>query len=230
MAQRIDARLASAAYFVREGSVFCDVGTDHGYLPIYLLQSGRILRAIATDIGEGPLASARKNLAEVGLLDRVKLVRTDGLQGLADEGVRDIAICGMGGELICRILDDAPFVRDPAIRLILQPMTHASDLRRYLTENGFCIEEERLSLAASRVYTCLSVSYDAVCRTPEPAAIAFGMPPQKDPAQRALYLSMLTRARAKLVKQIRGKETGGRSAAAERNLLTSCEKLIDECR
>ena len=230
MVQRIDARLASAAYFVREGSVFCDVGTDHAYLPIYLLQCGRIARAVAADIGEGPLACAREHLSEVGLLDSVKLVRTDGLAGLADEGITDIAVCGMGGELICRIIDAAPFVQNPDIRLILQPMTHVSDLRRYLSENGFFIEAERLSRAAGRVYTCLSVGYDGVARRLDDAALTFGLPPKNDPAQKELYLFMLTRARTRLMKQIRGKEEGGLSAEEERKLLASCEKLINDCR
>lgn len=230
MAQRIDARLASAAYFVREGSVFCDVGTDHAYLPIYLLQEGRIPYAIAADIGEGPLATAREHLAEVGLTDKVRTVLTDGLAGLEAEGIRDIAVCGMGGELICRILAAAPFVRDPAIRLILQPMTHAADLRRYLAENGFRIEAERRSLAAGRVYTCLCASYDGVKRTPDEALLAFGAPPEDDPAQRALYLTQLIRARTALLKQIDGRKAGGIAAERERNLLASCEKLLNECR
>jgi len=230
MAQRIDARLASAAYFVREGSVFCDVGTDHAYLPIYLLQAGRIPYAIAADIGEGPLASAEAHLAEVGLSDKVKTVLTDGLCGLEHEGIRDIAVCGMGGELICEILARAPFVRDPAIRLILQPMTHAADLRRYLAENGFCTEAERLSLAAGRVYTCLCAAYTGERRMLTPSEAFFGLPPQPDPAQRALYAKMLTRMHASLVKQIHGKEAGGGNPAEERALLADCEKLLKEYR
>ena len=84
---------------------------------------------------------------------------TDGLTGLEDEGLTDVAICGMGGELIVSILKNAPFVKNEGIRLILQPMTHAADLRRYLASEGFLIEEERLSRASGRVYFCLAASY-----------------------------------------------------------------------
>ena len=225
-----DARLAACASFVRRGSVFCDVGTDNAYLPLHLLTEGRILRAVATDIGEGPLASARAHLAEAGMLDRVRLVRTDGLIGLENEGLEDIAVCGMGGELICRILANAPFTKNPAVRLILQPMTHIADLRRFLAENGYAVTGERLSLAAGRVYTCLCAEYDGTPRTLSPAEALFGLLPSEEAEQRALYGKLLVRIRAALTKQIQGREAGGANPAEERELLAVCEKLLKEYR
>ena len=230
MSRTPDARLAACASFVRRGSVFCDVGTDHAYLPLYLLEEGLISRAVACDIGEGPLASARAHLAEAGMLDRVKLVLTDGLVGLEEEGIEDIAVCGMGGELICHILKNAPFTKDPAVRLILQPMTHIADLRHFLAENGYAVTAERLSLAAGRVYTCLCACYDGCVRTLSPAEALFGLAPAEEEEQRALYARLLSRTRTALQKQVRGREAGGDDPAEERELLVTCEKLLKEYR
>ncbi len=158
-----DARLLAAAALVREGAYLADVGTDHAYLPVYLCRTGRISRAIAADIGEGPLAAAAAHIAEAGLSSRIVTVLTDGLAGLEGRGLTDIAICGMGGELIARILSDAPFVRDPSVRLILQPMSRPAALRAYLAENGFAIRKEVTVEAGGRPYFCLAASF---CGTP----------------------------------------------------------------
>lgn len=158
-----DARLLAAAALVREGAYLADVGTDHAYLPVYLCHTGRISRAIAADIGEGPLSAAVAHIAEAGLSSRIETVLTDGLAGLAGRGLTDIAICGMGGELIARILSDAPFVRDPSVRLILQPMSRPAALRAFLAKEGFAIVEERTVEAGGRPYFCLAAAY---CGTP----------------------------------------------------------------
>lgn len=155
-----DARLRAAAGFVRQGARLADIGTDHAYLPVSLLRGGRIPFAVASDISAGPLAHARETaaFAEIGE-DRLALVLTPGLRGIEAYHPTDITICGMGGEMIVGILADAPFVRDPDIRLILQPMTRAHILRRYLAENGFAITSETLARVKRHVYTCLCVHY-----------------------------------------------------------------------
>ena len=183
----------AAAALVRDGAVFADIGTDHAYLPLYLLSRGRILRAVAADIGEGPLSRARANIVEAGEEGRIRTVLTDGLIGLEDEGLSDIAICGMGGELIVRILSNAPFVKQKGIRLILQPMTRAAVLRRYLAENGFAIVEEIPSRAAGRVYSCLAAEYDGVCRTLSPARAEVGYPCCRTAEERDAFCELLSR-------------------------------------
>ena len=154
-----DGRLLAAASFVRPGALFADIGTDHAYLPLHLLDCGRITRAIAADIGAGPLARARAHIAASGYADRVETVQTNGLQGLENRGLTDITICGMGGELIVDILSAAPFIRTGDVRLILQPMTRAAVLRRYLADEGFAILGERPCRAAGRVYSCLCATF-----------------------------------------------------------------------
>ena len=188
-----DGRLLAAASFVRPGALLADIGTDHAYLPLHLLQEGRIRRAIAADIGEGPLSRARAHIAASGYAGQVETVLTNGLQGLDDRGLTDIAICGMGGELIVDILSAAPFVRDGSIRLILQPMTRAATLRRYLAKEGFAILAERPCRAAGRVYNCLCATYDGICRTLSPAEAELGSPACESEEERACFAELLSR-------------------------------------
>ncbi len=152
-------RLLTAASFVREGAVVADVGTDHAYLPIYLVSAGTAIRAVASDINEGPLARAEANVRRFGLTDRIALRLTPGLVGIEAFAPTDILICGMGGELIASILEAAEFVRDSQIRLILQPMTSARELRMWLAANGFAIEEERFAKEREKLYVVIAASY-----------------------------------------------------------------------
>ncbi len=158
----LDRRLSAAASFVRQGAFFADIGTDHAYLPLFLLSQGTISRAVAADINEGPLQRAHAHARECGFAAQIDFRLTDGLQGMDDLGLTDIAICGMGGELIARIIESAPFVKNAAIRLILQPMSRAAHLRRYLAANGFAVEEEKICSAAGRHYACLCVAYTGI--------------------------------------------------------------------
>ena len=144
---------------MRQGAVFADIGTDHAHLPIFLLKQNRIRSAVAADLREGPLSRARENAAQAGVSDKIDFRLANGLAGMESLGLTDIAICGMGGELIASILDNAPFVRNPDIRLILQPMTRAPHLRLYLASNGFAIQDEVVCQAAGRLYICIASTY-----------------------------------------------------------------------
>ena len=156
---RLDERLETVAGFVRRGSVVADIGTDHGYLVCELIRRGVCPRGFATDINAMPLERARETVARCGLEERVTLLLCDGLSGLEPYCAQDIVAAGMGGELIGGIIDAAAWLRSPEIRLVLQPMSKADELRRWLCRNGFGILRERAALAGRHVYTVISAGY-----------------------------------------------------------------------
>lgn len=156
---RLDSRLSAVADMVRSGSVVADIGADHGYLVCRLVAEGRCAEGYACDVNEGPLSQSRKTAAAQGLADRVHILRTDGLEGLPLARIDDIVIAGMGGELIRDILAARPGAWDPDKHLILQPMTRAEELRRYLKISGFSILRERAVRGGRFVYTILSAAY-----------------------------------------------------------------------
>jgi len=160
----IGKRLLSASGFVRQGAYFADIGTDHAYLPLFLLGEGRISRAVCADINKGPLESAKRNAEELGYTDSVSFVLTDGAEGLSGMGITDYAICGMGGELICSIIENSPHLKDQGVRLILQPMSRQSTLRKYLAKSGFTTVGEEYSLDGGKYYLCLAAEYTGEVR------------------------------------------------------------------
>lgn len=174
-------RLAAAARYVRRGSALIDVGTDHGYLPAALILDGVIERAAACDIGTGPLQNAKKTAAKYGIADKIKLVLADGLDGVTPSDGSDISIAGMGGELIVSILDKCEWIKSPGIRLILQPMTHAEDVRRFLYANGFYIMEESAVFDSGKYYTVICAQYAPGSETDE-FHIQFGFLPDGEEA------------------------------------------------
>ena len=155
----LDGRLASAAGLVRQGARFADIGTDHAHLPLALLREGRIEGAVCSDINRGPLESAMANARDAGFFDKIKFVLTDGAAALEGEGLTDIAICGMGGELIAAIIDAAPFLKSEGIRLILQPMSRQGQLRRYLATEGFNVIKEVYSYSQGKYYVTICAEY-----------------------------------------------------------------------
>ncbi len=149
-------RLQAIENMIHPGIGVIDVGTDHGYLPVSLAQHGYPGALYASDIGEGPLAAARRSAAAAGLEERISFQLCDGLALCDPEAVDTIVIAGMGGDTICGILDRAEWCMQPRYRLILQPMTRAEVLRYWLVNNEFAIEEERLVADGGEIYALFS--------------------------------------------------------------------------
>ena len=152
------ARLLSALPYLKKGGAVIDVGTDHAYLPIYLVGQHISSRALACDINRGPIESAQKNIAAAHLTKKIDTLCTDGLHGTEGFAPDNILIFGMGGELIIRILSEAPWVKNENIGLVLQPMTRAHLLREWLLENGFKIVGETIT-HEDRYYQTIAARY-----------------------------------------------------------------------
>ena len=203
------ARLTAVRNAVRRGSVAADVGTDHAHLPIALCLAEICPRVIASDVRDGPIASARENICRYGLQDRITVVKTDGLHGIEQYDPDDILISGMGGELIVRILSEAPFTRQSGKRLVLQPQTHAELVRAYLLEAGFRILSEAVAQDdGDRLYQIITAEYDGIRRsvgaTPEDRLMLLcGQPDMGQDA--TLYRAMLLRLAAIYEARIAGK-------------------------
>lgn len=151
---KLTSRLSTAADLCRRGVTVCDVGTDHALLACYLAQTGA-KEVIASDVREGPLSAARRTIAEQGVTN-VTAVLSDGLDRI--DHADDVVICGMGGELIMKIISGCRFLSEDT-RFILQPMTKAEVLRRELCRSGFEITEERTAADGERFYSVMLVKY-----------------------------------------------------------------------
>ncbi len=151
-----------------EGTARClgDVGTDHAHLPIACVQQGKCVSAIATDINPGPLARAKKNVQAHGLSDRIELRLCSGLSGYQPEECDWISICGMGGHLICHILEAALGAKGIAIgqHFIVSPHTNEEQVRRFLYERGFHVLRENACEDGDHIYLGIVCVYDGISR------------------------------------------------------------------
>lgn len=152
----ISKRLLCCAGEVPQGARVADVGCDHGYLGIYLLQSGKASFVHASDLREQPIKKAMQNAVRFGVADKMRFSRADGLKAVEPGSVDTVVCAGMGGDLIARIIEEAPWVRKD-YTLILQPQSSGNDLRRYLGKRGFSILKERLVQDGGFVYAVMTV-------------------------------------------------------------------------
>ena len=216
-------RLHMLARLVPEGCRLTDVGTDHGYLPVALLQQGRISTAIASDIGAEPLEHARRTAVQYGV-DDMDFRLCAGLSGVAPEETDVIVIAGMGGETIISILQDAPWTADGQHRLLLQPMTKAAALRHWLADNGYTFTDEHLVEDKGRIYPILCMK-GGVFRPLTEAEALCGVLLADD----SLYAAYLTEHITKLRRSAEGLRRssdpgGGRLAVQAESLAAELEE------
>lgn len=185
---QLDERLELVRSMVRSGVCAADIGTDHAYLPLHLVISEQASRVYASDINEGPLASARETVARFKMQPYIETVLSDGLDKVPVDEVDDIIIAGMGGELIASIIDREPKLKDGAKRLILQPMTMADKLRRYLYEHGFSIIDENAVREGGHVYTAMCARYTGEEHQIDEITALVGLLPRRSSAAAAEYI------------------------------------------
>ena len=173
-------RLLACAAFVEPGQRAADVGTDHGYLAIYLLQSRRASRVLAADVAEQPLARARENARRFGVREGLSFHLCDGVRGLP----RDfdvLLMAGLGAETMVGILRSGPWLRGGRYRLELQCQSSQNELRQYLSEHGWEITREEPVRDGKFLYTVLEAKPGCQSLTPgqhfaSPALLASGSP------------------------------------------------------
>lgn len=164
----ISKRLLCCASMVQPGSRVADIGTDHGYLGIYLLQSGAARHVIACDLRKDPLENARRNAKLFGVDGEMELRLSDGLEKILPDEVDTVVMAGMGGDLIQKILSQCPWRKREGLQFILQPQSAGNVLRRWLCEDGFEIQREEPVQDGHFLYTVMAI------RQGEPAPLTPG--------------------------------------------------------
>ncbi len=231
MSVKLTNRMAAIASLVRPGARLIDIGTDHAYLPIYLVGQGACTEAIAADVVDGPLARARENIEKERLGDRIAVRKSDGLTALedcfADDTPTDVIIAGMGGELIRDILEAAPFAWKSYVRFHLQPMTMQAALRRYLCESGFAILGETLAedrtsgVKEGRLYQILTACYTGEKAVLPEAEAVLGF--RRLNSEHPLFEKHMARQLSVLDDKIAGMKRAGLDTAAEEELRREIE-------
>ncbi|HIQ96215.1 MAG TPA: SAM-dependent methyltransferase [Candidatus Limivivens merdigallinarum] len=156
---QLSKRMKAVADLAGMGDCLADVGTDHGYIPIYLLEERRFQRGIAMDVHEGPLLRARENIQSHGLSDRISCRLGDGLERLGKGEADTVVIAGMGGSLIIRILTEGEKVLKEVSRLVLQPQSEIAKVRDFLQEQGYQIEKEHMVLDEGKYYQAMRIGH-----------------------------------------------------------------------
>lgn len=152
----LEGRLKLIADLVPTCDTLADVGTDHGYIPVYCVQQGKCRRAIAMDVNPQPLERADINIRKYNLADNISTRLSDGVQKLAPGEADVIVIAGMGGQLIMNILEAGENIITEDTYLILQPMLAAKEVREYLFEHGYDICGEYVSREENKFYNIIT--------------------------------------------------------------------------
>ena len=156
-------RLQAVCALCPHGECLVDIGTDHGYVPVTLVEEGVVNRAVAMDVRKGPLSRAAASVREAGLTDRISLRLSDGLDGLQAGEADVVLIAGMGGPLTVRILAAGEEKLSDVKALVLQPQSEIGDVRRYLSMHGWRILRENMVLEDGKCRGCWRSAIRSFC-------------------------------------------------------------------
>lgn len=205
----------------------CDVGSDHGLLPLSLLQRSPALRAVVTDIRPLPLARAKAALEKGGVAERADFVLTDGIAALGGRSVDCFVIAGMSGETIARILAEGKAVLRPGQRFFLQPMSHEDLLRTHLLAKGFYVAEEVVIRENGKLFLLIVAEYSGVEKDlPDPVTAALGeyLPLHPGAWGRAYY----EEKRARLVRTAEKRLAADRDASEQQSIIARIDMILEE--
>ncbi|MCI1944091.1 MAG: class I SAM-dependent methyltransferase [Clostridium luticellarii] len=160
----ISLRLKAVAQMVDSCHCAADIGTDHGYIPIYLIKNHICNRAIASDINVGPIKRAILNVKFENLDDKIDCRIGEGLSTINPGEAEEVVIAGMGGNLIVNIIESHMEVFEESNSFILQPMQNSEVLREYIYKKGFKIIDEELCIDENRFYEIMKIGYDTVVK------------------------------------------------------------------
>lgn len=155
----IASRLKYVAMMVDKCSKVADIGTDHGYLPIYLINNGTCEKAIASDVNSGPLNKAKMNIKKYALEDKIQCRLGGGFSVIKENEVDVAVVAGMGGNLIRDIIEEKMKVFKTLQYAVLQPVQNPEILRKYLYDSGFNIIDEELCIDEDKYYEIIKVCY-----------------------------------------------------------------------
>ena len=212
----LSARMAMNASLVPDGAKVADVGCDHGYVSLYLASKKACKKVIAMDINEGPLSHARKNIEKAGLSDCIDCRLSDGMQALNQGEVDTVLIAGMGGMLVCRILEQSPEVMQEVSTLVIQAQSDLYEVRKMIHKIGFFIENEKFCMDAGKPYLVMRAVRGEEKTPYEPAEYEYGrlLPEVSDTAYRKFLLDERDK-KMKLQETLNMQKTSGAGARVE---------------
>ncbi len=184
---------------VRRGNTVADIGTDHAYLPAYLVLNGISPKALACDVRKGPLNNAAKTVEQYGISDKITLRLSDGFDEIKPCEADDFVMCGMGGTLMEELVSRTDWLKDKSKRIIVQPQSHAEDIRRFFVRNGFEILFEDACIDSGKIYCAMAAEYTGNITEKPVSYIYTGELPKCRKPEAKLYLeNILSRLKTKL--------------------------------
>lgn len=219
-------RLFAIAKSLPKDATICDVGSDHGHLPLYLLSSGISKKVIVTDLNPKPLDRAKTALSEAGFFDHAEFYQTDGIEEILPLSPDAFVIAGMGGETVVGILSRALDRVPKGTSFVLQPMTKLPELREFLYESGFQILDETVVFENNKFFPILSVTYRAEPKKRNELFYFFGehLPKKHSEITFKYYQMLLFQTEAILF----GKKKSGWDVAREEAILQTIHKILEE--
>ncbi len=224
---KLSERIMMAAKMVRSGKIAADIGTDHAYLPAWLVLNNVCPSALACDLRKGPLDNAKKTVELYGVGDKITLRLSDGFDEIEPFEADDFIMCGMGGTLMAELVARADWLKSSEKLLILQPQSHAEDIRAFLIKNGFEILGEDACVDGGKLYCAFSARYSGVKKEYSEGYIYYGRLPECKKTEAKQYLcKSVNRLKTKLeAEKAHGKPE---TAAYLERIICETEEKINE--